>query len=416
MFAHYSQTDTIFGELKLVHLLKKTPDTEIWRAFSLDLQGYLSVRLPLTDRGFEEIKTIRNLSHPLTVQYIATIQFKQQKALVTENVEGITLAEYISRQNKLNEYQARIFILEILSIMEHLKNDLNLIHLGIRADNILVDSNGNIRMIDFTDCVSCYAFNKPFTVTKDSPYVSDLAYVPPEYLNNQQLTMKTSTWNLGVLLFYMVVGKMPFTGYNNAAVMREIVTKDPVFPFTVSPELIDFIQLLLKKQIDSRLAINDVRRHTWLNPMLNSKRWIFTPEILSHYKLYPSKEEEINDGVMEFLSNIGFDKEATKNELLERKETKGTAAYMYFYTNQKSQELFNIPSLILQPAKEDEKQPVFFNSLPPLKANGTPLKVQINKNSRMSSYKPAKSYSVIRKNIARSTGDIHQFRRVHGII
>ena len=412
------QTETIFGDLKLVQLLKKTPDTEIWRAFSLDLQGYLSVRLPITEKGFEEIKIIKQLTNPLTIQYIATIQYRQQKALVTENIEGISLADYIARLGKINEYQARFFVLEILSILEHLKNDLNLVHLGLRPENILVDPNGNIRIIEFCDCVSCYSFSKPFTVPKDSEFVSNISFVPPEYVNNQQLTMKSEMWNLGILLYYMVVGKMPFTGYNNAAIAREIATKDPVFPFNVSPELSDFIQLLLKKQIDARLSIGDARMHTWLNPMINGTRYIFKPEELEHYRFYPSKVEEIDDRVIEFLSNIGCDIENLKKELLDRKETKGTAAYMYFYISQKSQEMVNIPQIILQPPKEDEKLPVFFNSLPPLKpsVNSTPLKSVLNRSVKMSSvHSPHKSYSVIRKHIARSTGDIHSIRHMRDV-
>ena len=132
--------------------------------------------------------------------------------------------------------------------MEHLKNDLNLVHLGLRPENILVDPNGNIRIIEFCDCVSCYSFSKPFTVPKDSEFVSNISFVPTEYVNNHQFTMKSEMWNLGILLYYMVVGKMPFTGYNNAAIAREIATKDPVFPFNVSPELSDFIQYILYEE------------------------------------------------------------------------------------------------------------------------------------------------------------------------
>ena len=212
-----------------------------------------------------EINILKSVNNPLIVTFICSYETKHRIFIFEEYLKNGNLKEYIEAKTFLNEIEARKYFSEILLVIEYLQNEKKLFYRNLNVENIMLDSNYNPRLIGFGSCVSLSDNEEEEVKMFSDMSFGSIEYYPPEMLKNLEYSKDTDLWCLGILLFKMVTGRMPFTGENEQQISDNIAYKDPVFPSYLSNYLKDFLQKMLNKNPLSRLNLSTIKKHIWFS-------------------------------------------------------------------------------------------------------------------------------------------------------
>lgn len=179
-----------------------------------------------------ESKAIALLSHPNIVKIYDVSYGDNLQYIVMEYVEGITLKEYIEQQGKLDIREAIYFITQILRALQH-AHDKGIVHRDIKPQNILLVSDGTIKVTDF----GIARFSRSETRTMTEGAIGSVHYISPEQAKGSITDAKTDLYSAGVVLYEMLTGKLPFQSDNAVSVALMQLQKDPVMPREINPEI-----------------------------------------------------------------------------------------------------------------------------------------------------------------------------------
>ena len=179
-----------------------------------------------------ESKAIALLSHPNIVKIYDVSYGDNLQYIVMEYVEGITLKEYIEQQGKLDIREAIYFITQILRALQH-AHDKGIVHRDIKPQNILLISDGTIKVTDF----GIARFSRSETRTMTEGAIGSVHYISPEQAKGSITDAKTDLYSAGVVLYEMLTGKLPFQSDNAVSVALMQLQKDPVMPRDINPEI-----------------------------------------------------------------------------------------------------------------------------------------------------------------------------------
>lgn len=180
-----------------------------------------------------ESKAIAVLSHPNIVKVYDVNFGEKMQYIVMEHVEGITLKEYIERQNAVDWKQALQIVIQILRALQH-AHDKGIIHRDIKPQNTLLLQNGTLKVTDF----GIARFNRGAMRTNtEHAAIGSPHYVCPEQARGEYTDEKSDIYSVGIVLYEMLTGKLPFESddANDVAVMQ--LQKDPVRPTELNPSI-----------------------------------------------------------------------------------------------------------------------------------------------------------------------------------
>ncbi len=178
-----------------------------------------------------ESKAIAVLSHPNIVKVYDVSYGDKLQYIVMEYVEGITLKEYIEQQGKLEVREAVHFTMQILRALQH-AHDKGVVHRDIKPQNILLLSNGNIKVTDFG--IARFS-NDQRTMTGSA--IGSVHYISPEQARGDIIDDKTDIYAVGVVLYEMLTGKVPFESDMSVSVALMQLSKDPTPPRQIDPSI-----------------------------------------------------------------------------------------------------------------------------------------------------------------------------------
>jgi serine/threonine protein kinase len=212
-----------------------------------------------------EVSVMKGMDHPFIASFFELLDDDNCFYLVIELVENGDLLEYINANNGLGEPQARRIFFQLVTVLNYLHREKRVAHRDLKAENVLLDSNHNIRLVDF-------GLSKPFS--KDNPFLQTCCgspgYVSPEIIREQPYTAASDVWSLGILLWAMLQADLPFYSDNMPTMLNLILTSQPNIPAHLSPELRDLIQRLLVKDPTHRITIPQILDHPWLSEYADS--------------------------------------------------------------------------------------------------------------------------------------------------
>jgi serine/threonine protein kinase len=187
--------------------------------------------------------------------------------IVMELCSGGSLNKYkVKDPSQVDERKLSRVIYQVLSALQHCHRQ-GIVHRDIKPDNILFGIDGKIKLVDFG--LATYFGEEDLRESVGTP-----SFTAPEVLNNQY-SYQCDIWSVGVLLFLLVSGYLPFSGENEGAIFRKIKTGKLTFPEGVhgriSTECIELIILMLKVDVSKRISIDEALKHPWFKKYYRSK-------------------------------------------------------------------------------------------------------------------------------------------------
>ena len=189
-----------------------------------------------------ESKAIAVLSHMNIVKVFDVSYGDRLQYIVMEYVEGITLKEYIQQQGVVNHREAVFFIMQVLRALQH-AHDKGIVHRDIKPQNILLLENGVIKVTDFG--IARFFASETRTMTDSA--IGSVHYISPEQARGDVTNDKADIYSVGVMLYEMLTGKLPFESDNTVSVAIMQLQKDPVMPREINPQIpIGVEQIIIK--------------------------------------------------------------------------------------------------------------------------------------------------------------------------
>ncbi len=200
-----------------------------------------------------EAHAASQMSHPNIVNMYDVGQDGDMRYIVMEYVRGRTLKDLIRQAGKIKPQRAVQMALRILAAVDH-AHASHIVHRDIKPQNILVDAEGNVKVADFGIARATNANTQTFS--DGESVLGSVHYFSPEQASGQVADEKSDLYSVGVVLYEMVTGQVPFDGDNAVAVALKHVQEPPksarVFEPEVSKGLDEVIEKALEKDADKR--------------------------------------------------------------------------------------------------------------------------------------------------------------------
>lgn len=197
-----------------------------------------------------EAKAIAGLSHPNIVKVFDVIYSDEVPAIVMEYIDGITLKEYIEREGVLKWKEVLHYIVQVLRALQH-AHDKGIVHRDIKPHNIMLLMDGTIKVMDF----GIARFARFETKTISGKVIGSVHYISPEQACGDVTDHKTDIYSVGVMLFEMLTGRLPFEADAAVSVAMMQVSKTPMRPREINDTIPEgFEEIILKAmQKDTKL-------------------------------------------------------------------------------------------------------------------------------------------------------------------
>merc|ERR1712156_826338 len=195
-----------------------------------------------------ENRVLRTIQHPFIVGLKYSFTTEDRLCFVTEYVSGGELFVHLRKERRFSEDRTRFYAAEIVSALGYL-HKRGIIYRDLKLENLLLDKNGHIKMVDFGLSKDEIFGNKVTNTFCGTP-----SYLPPEVICNMQYGKTVDWWGLGVVMYELLTGQLPFYHEEKKRMYRLIVTEKVLYPRIVSPEAREFISKLLTKNPDRRLG------------------------------------------------------------------------------------------------------------------------------------------------------------------
>jgi serine/threonine-protein kinase len=234
----------------------------VYRAQDLTLERPVAIKLmhreiasdsDQLERFRREARAVARLSHPHIVGVIDAGEDEHRPYIVFEYVEGETLKERIRRMGRLPIDEAIAYAIEIARALGCAHAN-QIVHRDIKPQNVLIDAEGSAKVTDFGIARSLQEEG----LTADGRVLGTTDYVSPEQALGQDVNGQSDIYSLGVVLYEMLTGSVPFSGENQVAVAMKHVREDLPDIQVVRPEVSATLAAVLdhmtEKELDRRYA------------------------------------------------------------------------------------------------------------------------------------------------------------------
>ncbi|KAH7329166.1 hypothetical protein B0I35DRAFT_37804 [Stachybotrys elegans] len=171
--------------------------------------------------------------------------------MVPHGLPGMDLFDYIELRANMEESECRSIFVQVAQAVHFLHTKAHVVHRDIKDENVILDGEGNIKLIDFGS--AAYIKSGPFDV-----FVGTIDYAAPEVLAGKPYGGKAQdVWALGILLYTIIYKENPFYSID------EIMDRDLRIPYVMSEESIDLVRSMLNRDVDQRFTIEQVIEHPW---------------------------------------------------------------------------------------------------------------------------------------------------------
>uniref|UniRef100_A0A3Q0QYS0 Protein kinase C n=1 Tax=Amphilophus citrinellus TaxID=61819 RepID=A0A3Q0QYS0_AMPCI len=198
--------------------------------------------------------------NPFLTHLYCTFQTKENLFFVMEYLNGGDLMFHIQNCHKFGLHRATFYAAEIICGLQYLHSK-GIIYRDLKLDNVLLDSDGHIKIADFGMCKE----NMKDDI-RTSTFCGTPDYIAPEILLGQKYNSSVDWWSFGVLLYEMLIGQSPFHGRDEEELFQSIRTDNPIYPNWLSKAAKDILIKLFVREPEERLGIKgNIRQHSFFS-------------------------------------------------------------------------------------------------------------------------------------------------------
>ncbi|XP_024905604.1 serine/threonine-protein kinase MARK1 [Pteropus alecto] len=253
------------------------------------------------------------LNHPNIVKLFEVIETEKTLYLVMEYASGGEVFDYLVAHGRMKEKEARAKFRQIVSAVQYCHQKC-IVHRDLKAENLLLDADMNIKIADF-------GFSNEFTVGgKLDTFCGSPPYAAPELFQGKRYDgPEVDVWSLGVILYTLVSGSLPFDGQNLKELRERVLRGKYRIPFYMSTDC----ENLLKKL----LVLNPVKRGSLEQIMKD--RWMNAGHEAEELKPYTEPEPDFNDTKrIDIMVTMGFARDEINDALINQKYDEVMATYI----------------------------------------------------------------------------------------
>ncbi|KAI3352669.1 hypothetical protein L3Q82_020144 [Scortum barcoo] len=262
---------------------------------------------------FREVSVMKILNHPNIVKLFEVIETEKTLYLVMEYASGGEVFDYLVAHGRMKEKEARAKFRQIVSAVEYC-HQKRIVHRDLKAENLLLDADMNIKIADF-------GFSNEFTLgSKLDTFCGSPPYAAPELFQGKKYEgPEVDVWSLGVILYTLVSGSLPFDGQNLKELRERVLRGKYRIPFYMSTDCENLLKKLLVLNPGKRGSLQQIMKDRWMNVGYEDKE----------LKSYSEPEQDFNDlKRIELMETMGFTQDEVVKALEGQKYNEVTAIYL----------------------------------------------------------------------------------------
>lgn len=276
---------------------------------------------------YREVQILKMLQHPNITELYQVINTDSNIFLIMEYASGGDTFEKISRlpNKRFNEEDSKRIIFQTTLALEFCHRN-NIVHRDLKAENLLLDLEGNVKLADF-GFASFFRSNQSLHTFCGSP-----PYAAPEVFGGKPYDgTQTDVWSLGVLLFVLITGYFPFQATSVPA-MRDLVTAAHFqLPTWVSAECEALIRKMIVVNPQKRISIRGIKKDPWLQSVAKQQ-----VEVIRAGRSSTPQPNDINEQVLKLMQAHNFDRQRVLESVHMKKYDSNYATYTLMVKKLKS--------------------------------------------------------------------------------
>ncbi|XP_029611118.1 MAP/microtubule affinity-regulating kinase 3 isoform X6 [Salmo trutta] len=269
---------------------------------------------------FREVRIMKILNHPNIVKLFEVIETEKTLYLVMEYASGGEVFDYLVAHGRMKEKEARAKFRQIVSAVQYC-HQKNIVHRDLKAENLLLDADMNIKIADF-------GFSNEFTMgSKLDTFCGSPPYAAPELFQGKKYDgPEVDVWSLGVILYTLVSGSLPFDGQNLKELRERVLRGKYRIPFYMSTDCENLLKRFLVLNPSKRGTL-EVRED--VQNQIMKDRWINAGLEENELKPFMEPEQDITDQKrIDIMVEMGYTQEEVTESLTRMKYDEITATYL----------------------------------------------------------------------------------------
>ncbi|XP_071779359.2 maternal embryonic leucine zipper kinase [Centroberyx gerrardi] len=262
-----------------------------------------------------EIEAMKNLSHQHVCRLYQVIETSTKIYMVLEYCPGGELFDYIIAKDRLSEEETRMFFRQIVSALAYVHSQ-GYAHRDLKPENLLIDEDQNLKLIDFGLCAKPKGgLGYELMTCCGSP-----AYAAPELIQGKTyIGSEADVWSMGVLLFALLCGYLPFDDDNCMVLYRKITRGKFDNPRWLSPASVLLLNHMMQVEPKRRLTVRQLLDHPWVMKDYSSPVEWHSKQPLGHID---------EDCITEMAVNMKRSRESTTQLVKEWRYDQTTVTYL----------------------------------------------------------------------------------------
>nr|XP_020499319.1 serine/threonine-protein kinase MARK2 isoform X7 [Labrus bergylta] len=274
---------------------------------------------------FREVRIMKMLNHPNIVKLFEVIETEKTLYLVMEYASGGEVFDYLVAHGRMKEKEARAKFRQIVSAVQYCHQKC-IVHRDLKAENLLLDADMNIKIADF-------GFSNEFTLgNKLDTFCGSPPYAAPELFQGKKYDgPEVDVWSLGVILYTLVSGSLPFDGQNLKELRERVLRGKYRIPFYMSTDCENLLKKFLILNPSKRGSLEQqIMRDRWMNVGYDEE------ELKPYIEPMPDYKDPRRTDIM---LQMGFSQEEIQDSLVNQKYNDVMAAYLLLdYRNHELEE------------------------------------------------------------------------------
>ncbi|XP_073680911.1 serine/threonine-protein kinase MARK2 isoform X5 [Garra rufa] len=280
---------------------------------------------------FREVRIMKLLNHPNIVKLFEVIETEKTLYLVMEYASGGEVFDYLVAHGRMKEKEARAKFRQIVSAVQYCHQKC-IVHRDLKAENLLLDADMNIKIADF-------GFSNEFTLgNKLDTFCGSPPYAAPELFQGKKYDgPEVDVWSLGVILYTLVSGSLPFDGQNLKELRERVLRGKYRIPFYMSTDCENLLKKFLILNPTKRGSLEQIMKDRWMNVGHEDD------ELKPYIEPQPDYKDPKRTDIM---LRMGYSLEEIQDSLINQKYNDVMATYLLLdYRNSELDELSIKPRL-----------------------------------------------------------------------